>query len=771
MQIRRYACAAGWIIASSLLLLKAQATERQPELALRLQSTCERLPCGDNPPGFQVTIETDPEILKQKLLVASPPPWIEIQSASLIPASSSAMGYYENFNLSDGTTQLVLPDGVVLSTGSLLPDITFCNSQTGYSGIISSPGDLDIANLYRELPEVRDGVALSIHFTSSQSGRLRFKLVLASEEFPEYGVGEAFPARKDLQPDVSCFPDTFAGFLNGEPFTFAKDLLGRELLLNVAAGIYRYNNNSSSQPCWGLDGERGCPEFPSSGLQQVDWNIEHDGLTEEFVFDMAFEVTSLTTEHVLKLAITDLTDSIYDTTAFIHSLTFYSCDDPPGDLPDSDEDGIGDTCDNCPNVYNPLQEDADGDGVGDACDNCPGVFNPDQADCNGDGIGDVCQLDGNDCNNNQILDACEPACGLVGHLPLECEYDSDGDGVPNATDNCPCLANADQADRDGDGVGDACDPDKDNDGICDGGGPLPAGTPGTPVGGCQPGPNNVDNCPLDPNPSQADIDADGLGDACDNCPDVPNGPKRGTCTVGRGMIGVPCESHAFCEPEGGGEHFCTMSQDDADNDGIGDLCDNCPTVPNGPLLGTCTAGDVGEPCTANEECDTAAGSADGVCSMAQEDGDSDGVGTACDNCPSANNPDQRDSDGDGIGDACDDCMDPDGDGFGTIGWINSGCPEPEPDNCPLDYNPGQEDTDGDGVGDACDGCPLVNSFFDYDADCDVDQADFGMMQRCFTGTDETLPVVFPHGSCDRFDLDAYEIVHMRRAWGGEPLLG
>lgn len=35
--------------------------------------------------------------------------------------------------------------------------------------------------------------------------------------------------------------------------------------------------------------------------------------------------------------------------------------------------------------------------------------------------------------------------------------DSDGDGVANIYDNCPTTANADQADCDGDGTGDACD--------------------------------------------------------------------------------------------------------------------------------------------------------------------------------------------------------------------------------------------------------------------------------------------------------------------------
>jgi len=35
--------------------------------------------------------------------------------------------------------------------------------------------------------------------------------------------------------------------------------------------------------------------------------------------------------------------------------------------------------------------------------------------------------------------------------------DADSDGVPDATDNCPAVANADQADYDNDGVGDLCD--------------------------------------------------------------------------------------------------------------------------------------------------------------------------------------------------------------------------------------------------------------------------------------------------------------------------
>jgi hypothetical protein len=71
--------------------------------------------------------------------------------------------------------------------------------------------------------------------------------------------------------------------------------------------------------------------------------------------------------------------------------------------------------------------------------------------------------------------------------------DTDGDGWADDEDNCPNIANADQADADGDGIGDACDPDKDGDGVL----------------------NGADNCPDVANADQADADGDGIGDACD----------------------------------------------------------------------------------------------------------------------------------------------------------------------------------------------------------------------------------------------------------------
>ena len=175
---------------------------------------------------------------------------------------------------------------------------------------------------------------------------------------------------------------------------------------------------------------------------------------------------------------------------------------------DYDCDGVLNSVDNCKYAKNPLQEDTDGDGIGDACDNCWNVRNPDQADSD------------NDCDSfatdRFYWDALkgwlqDPHCGdTCDQCPGYDDYkDTDGDGVPDACDNCILNYNPDQKASDQDKFGDACD-----------------------------------NCPTVDNPYQQDSDNDGVGDACDNCPTVYNPEQSDSHGAG---IGDACNGKNPCD--------------------------------------------------------------------------------------------------------------------------------------------------------------------------------------------------------------------------------
>ena len=86
----------------------------------------------------------------------------------------------------------------------------------------------------------------------------------------------------------------------------------------------------------------------------------------------------------------------------------------------------------------------------------------------------------------------EPRAQLLLVGTVASNGDRDSDGVTDGVDNCPGVANAEQANNDGTEGGDVCDTDDDNDGVED----------------------TVDNCRKIANPGQADANGDGCGDAC-----------------------------------------------------------------------------------------------------------------------------------------------------------------------------------------------------------------------------------------------------------------
>ncbi len=180
------------------------------------------------------------------------------------------------------------------------------------------------------------------------------------------------------------------------------------------------------------------------------------------------------------------------------------------DQEDGDTDGAGDACDTCPLLADPGQDDADGDLVGDACDNCPDAANPGQQDNDTDGAGDACDADDDEDGVHDSADNCplhaNPGQGdndgdAAGDV---CDADDDDDFVPDEFDNCPLEPNLDQRDSERDSGPD--------------GAPGVAGIDDDGQNGVD---DDGELCPLNPGgfpqpiPGSGDVCGDGIGDVCD----------------------------------------------------------------------------------------------------------------------------------------------------------------------------------------------------------------------------------------------------------------
>ena len=203
------------------------------------------------------------------------------------------------------------------------------------------------------------------------------------------------------------------------------------------------------------------------------------------------------------------------------------CPEDPAN--DADGDGICGGDDSC--ALGDDTVDADGDGTADACDICP-----DDAANDADGDGqcadtDPCPWDADDDIDGDGLCADEDPCPLDTYddtdgdaicdsddpCPDDLENDADGDGFCEIDDLCPTVSDPTQADTDGDGIGDACEPDNDGDGVID----------------------DLDLCPLVADATQLDTDGDGIGDACDGDDDgdgVPDVTDSCTSTTSGAVV-------------------------------------------------------------------------------------------------------------------------------------------------------------------------------------------------------------------------------------------
>jgi hypothetical protein len=250
---------------------------------------------------------------------------------------------------------------------------------------------------------------------------------------------------------------------------------------------------------------------------------------------------------------------------------------------DSDFDLIPDSCDPCRFVPDPEYRfsgqfslsDQDGDGVPDACDNCPLDASSDQTDSDADGVGDVCDTaisPGSDiacCSSNTDCPGLGNSCisfgtWVSGNTPAggaaycfdrneaRCArpLDSDGDKIVDHVDNCPLDKNGNQFDSDGDGIGDICD---------------------------QCTRFSFDERVRD---SSLFIDTNSITREVINCDPVLDGDLSGKkadvfCALSNANGRSRCVRNAFSATGG----ICTEGPD-SDKDGVGNACDNCPDVAN-----------------------------------------------------------------------------------------------------------------------------------------------------------------------------------------------
>ena len=264
---------------------------------------------------------------------------VTVSNATYTGAENAAGTFSGGAGILDGN----LEDGIVLSSGDVA-NVAGPNQEDDVRTDNGRPGD-DQLNPLASFPTL-DAAVLEFDFTPN-ANKIFFEYVFTSDEYNEFVN--------------TPYNDVFGFFVNGQNCALTPST-GQPVTINT---INNANPNLGPEdPATNPATNPGL--YINNDLDDGGGSIntEMDGLTKTLTCEAS--VMANQTNH-MKLAIADASDPIYDSNVFLKSNSLSTT--PPAD---SDNDGILDDTDNCPNAPNPDQQDSDNDGKGDVCDSPDG---------------------------------------------------------------------------------------------------------------------------------------------------------------------------------------------------------------------------------------------------------------------------------------------------------------------------------------------------------------------------------------------------------------
>ena len=200
--------------------------------------------------------------------------------------SEKAIGYFSN-----GDPDILFESGIILSTGDI--EKAKGPNKTGSARTsFNTPGDSDLQNLISGYITA-DAAVLEFNFVP-YADSIKFEYIFASEEYPEFVNKQ--------------FNDIFAFFLTGKnPEGGEYNNLNIAVLPNTNVTVSIHNVNESENSSYYKDNKGGK-------------NIQYDGLTTKLTAKA--KVVSGETYHI-KIAISDVADTKYDSGVFLKATSFY----------------------------------------------------------------------------------------------------------------------------------------------------------------------------------------------------------------------------------------------------------------------------------------------------------------------------------------------------------------------------------------------------------------------------------------------------------------